>query len=164
PPGRGRRTWHERERARSGRQARAAALASGLQHRPTAPASHAGPEAVALLALSVVRLERALHAWPPREGSPARPEVGGRKQSGEPLSVRRRVKEPQRGGRDPPRNAERPLFAAKPRCYVRTSRQRHGLGGELPRTREAESFLSLTATSGGPKRNVLHTCGCTCGI
>src|SRR5207249_5716712 len=49
----------------AGRRARAAALASGLEHRTTAAASHAGPEAVALLALSVVRLERALHAWPP---------------------------------------------------------------------------------------------------
>src|SRR2546423_9225986 len=29
---------------------------------------------------------------------------------------------------------------------------------------ERPNLLPLTAASGGPKRNVLHTCGCTCGI
>src|SRR5262249_7247296 len=78
PPGPGPRTSHDPGRAGSGREARAAALAPSPEHRPTATGTHASPEAMTLLALPVVRLERALHAWPPREGFACEPVVGGR--------------------------------------------------------------------------------------
>lgn len=77
-PRRGPRTSHDRGRAGSGGEACAAAMASGLEYGPPAPGTHAGPEAVTLLALPVVRLKRALHAWPPREGFAREPVVGGR--------------------------------------------------------------------------------------
>src|SRR5204862_5893495 len=54
------------ESARSGRQAVAALGPSAPQHRATGLRPHPQTEAVLLAPSAIVRLERPLHAWPPR--------------------------------------------------------------------------------------------------
>ena len=78
-PRRAPRRSHGRGCARSGAEALAAALTPASEHRAAAAGAHPVAEAVLLLPLAVVGLERALHAWPPRVGAAraSAPEVGG---------------------------------------------------------------------------------------
>lgn len=132
PPRRERRTSHGRGRAGSGRQARTAPTATGLDDRPPASGSHTRPEAVALLALPVVRLERALHAWPPREGNARGTRGEGPGRSG---AKNKSTARSERTATRPRTPRARPHPCCGPSAVVRFAlpRRRHGLGGELPR-------------------------------
>ena len=69
-PGPARETLTAHESARSGRQAGAALGPATAQHRAAGLRPHPQAEAVLLASLAVVRLERPLHAWPPRTPGP----------------------------------------------------------------------------------------------
>ena len=163
PPGRGpaRRRSHGRGSARSGGETLAAAGPARLEHRAAAAGAHPEPETVGFLALPVVGLERALHAWPPLR---PRPEGGGRAvverepvdSSGgfphghhpAPLAGVRLVGSPNAVLR----SASRPSTRPRPR--------RHFPAGAWP-------LLHRPASSAGevcsPRPIVLHICGRACG-
>jgi hypothetical protein len=150
------RTRPMRTGGRSGRQAEAALLAAGAEHRPPRPGAHPVTEAVPAGPLPVVGLVRPLHRWVSGidRGAVAR-------ERGAPVARRTATVEPRRPVRQSGRGVGRPAVHTRPPGIHRepvenplTSRNDHGKRPLEP-TREATA--TVLDPGGSPTGNPVDT-------